>query len=224
MMIFHVIICRMKGVTVAYSDDWTSIKCPDIVIKYSEEEDGTYSDVIPQSVGEYYLKAYIGNSAYEVDITDTYTVKAKPSTVYNDDSDNSSDDVSVYSEDNGVTGNSEEDNYIDNLVDDINEYVNQMSSIGNNTENRAVNSRELKIFEYKGTSVPSEVIEALRNGLNIALKYESMFMGKKYEFIITSEDAKFFNESIPWYGPLYLNMYFILKRLNLLSLFKLMGL
>ena len=215
---------RMKGVTVAYSDDWTSIKCPDIVIKYSEEEDGTYSDVIPQSVGEYYLKAYIGNSAYEVDITDTYTVKAKPAPVYNDDSDNSSEGSNEYSDDNGVTGNSEEDNYIDNLVDDINEYVNQMSSIGNNTENRAVNSRELKIFEYKGTSIPNNVIEALRNGLNIALKYESMFMGKKYEFIITSEDAKFFNESITWYGPLYLNMYFILKRLNMLSLFKLMGL
>lgn len=207
---------NLRGVTVNYSEDWVSSNYPDIVIKYSAEEDGDYVDEVPQSAGEYYLKAYVGDSGCEVAVSDTYTVKARPK--------NTPDLGSVAGAVNELLTadeetQNEEAEKINELIDSITAYVKQNAAKTNKTASSTGNDRTLKIFEYKGTSIPNNLINAIRDNPDVAIKYECTYSGKKYEFLITAEDIKYFDKSIRWYGPLYVCFYFTLKELNLLSLF-----
>ena len=206
---------NLRGVTVNYSEDWVSSNYPDIVIKYSAEEDGDYVDEVPQSAGEYYLKAYVGDSGCEVAVSDTYTVKARPK--------NTPDLGSVAGAVNELLTadeetQNEEAEKINELINSITAYVKQNAAKTNKTASSTGNDRTLKIFEYKGTSIPNNLMNAIRDNPDVAIKYECTYSGKKYEFLITAEDIKYFDKSIRWYGPLYVCFYFTLKELNLLSL------
>ena len=254
---------NMKGVRVSYSDDWTKANYPNIVIKYSDEEDGVYAKEVPNSVGEYYIKAYVGNPEREITVNDTtYTIKPKPQPQNNPNSGNTikvvpyipkeentfsirdvipddiykqifrpdstadSKDADKHEKNTANDSNeivvekvyNEEEQKVNSLINDIDSYIKQTAV----TAKGANNSTAVRVYEFSGKSVPSNLIDAVRDNKNIALKYETTYMGKKFEFLITSEDAKYFDKSIKYYGPLYINLYFVLKNLNMLPLFSIM--
>ncbi len=77
---------NMKGVTVDYSEEWEKAGYPDILIKYSDEENGDYTETLPNAEGTWYLKAFIGEQ--EISVSDTYTVNPASEPEENDPEEN----------------------------------------------------------------------------------------------------------------------------------------
>lgn len=190
----------MHGVTIAYSDEWTEAEYPTVTFKYCDEENGTYTEDIPAEAGTWYVKAYVGASEEEVAITDTYTVKLKP----------------VVSQSNDDSQSHSESREINNLVSQI-EAINKAVeaaavNVGTNTVN--VNNLTEHVIEYTGGGINKSVIDALKKGNGVALHYKATYEGKEYDFTIKGDDDFFFDDSVQWYGPLYIQHLINLRNLR----------
>ena len=203
----------LTGVTVTYSDEWLEADYPDIVIKYSAEEDGEYLADQPYDVGTWYLKAYVGETQQEVVIDDTYTINPKK-VVKKDDGDSYTAPVigSVVEKITGSSANSGvNETYINGLIEQINTFSQQ---------NKANGEESQQIIEYKGNSIPSSLIEALAASKGTVLHYTGTYMGKKYDFMIQGGEDFFINKNVKYYGPLYIQFLMTIQKLRQMGLTK----
>lgn len=203
----------LTGVTVTYSDEWLEASYPNIVIKYSAEEDGEYLADQPYDVGTWYLKAYVGETQQEVVIDDTYTINPKK-VVKKDDGDSYTAPVigSVVEKITGSSANSGvNETYINGLIEQINTFSQQ---------NKANGEESQQIIEYKGNSIPSSLIEALAASKGTVLHYTGTYMGKKYDFMIQGGEDFFINKNVKYYGPLYIQFLMTIQKLRQMGLTK----
>lgn len=181
-----------KGVTAKYSSDWQNANFPNISFKYSSEIDGEYTDAIPSTVGTWYIKAFVGSSETGIVIDDiTYTTLPAP--VHNKDA------SSGESASQGIP------NWDEKFVEYVKETVSLINAINKDKEiDNTKDNNTKRTVEYSANSIPRSIMNALANSNGVTIHYSTVYMGKKYDFVITKEIAMMADKSVPYYGPMYI--------------------
>lgn len=125
------------------------------------------------------------------------------------------------STDNNNTTTNNDNNNTTNPADDNNNNNNNTPSVNNDQTsapalyedlcdalNYAISKGEKVTVEYKttGDALPLYVIKKLVNNPNITLDYTFVYEGNTYNLKLNKKNIKF-DETIEWYGPLYLLKY-----------------
>ncbi|MCR5279584.1 MAG: InlB B-repeat-containing protein [Lachnospiraceae bacterium] len=87
--------------------------------------------------------------------------------------------------------------------------LNLGNSIRLSTARNTDGSTQTIINYSSGDSLPSNIMSAMKDSKNMTLVFTYEYQGKNYKVEITGEEAaRYFDPTIPWYGPLWLDAHF----------------
>ncbi|MBP9995942.1 MAG: hypothetical protein KBT19_01540 [Lachnospiraceae bacterium] len=208
-----------RGVTVSYSNEWEKAKYPNITFKYSDTIDGDYVATLPNRVGTWYVKAYVGEATEGIAIDETYTVTPKPVVDNKKDnekkivtSDESDEDVSNENVPSGESDKPDVTSGQTNETQNVQEMIRRIKEFGK--LQKTGNGEGQLVIEYSGASISNAMIMALAGSKNTVIHYTTTYKGQKYDFIITSEIAALADKRVKWCGPRYIQHLFNLRDLN----------
>lgn len=98
-----------------------------------------------------------------------------------------------------VSNNSPEARYMASL-DEVSDKISETFEKLNKGDNKV----EKTIYFSSGDSLPVDVMKTLKKCNGVTLDFVCTYEDKKYHFVIKGGDAMKLDETIPWYGPLYL--------------------
>lgn len=90
------------------------------------------------------------------------------------------------------------------FTESLDETQNKISEIAKSLLSGEVKGEQTVFFEG-GDSLPLDIMKSLKGANGVTLDFKCEYDNKKYHFVIKGGDLMKLDESIPWYGPLYLS-------------------
>lgn len=201
--------------SVSYTEAWENAGCPHVNFAYLVTPEGGSSEYVvefPTEEGDYEVKASIGGMVLE-----EKTVHITPQT--GNDPYGGTDPNGGNTNPEGNPQNTEhvpspEERANQKLREEYDTAIDQMKVIAESIANRigngetTSNEEENVIYFSSGDSLPGYMLRSLQKYDGVVLDFTCTYEGKEYHFRITGGDSLLLDESVEWYGPLYLTKLF----------------
>ncbi|MCR4618597.1 MAG: hypothetical protein K5669_10510 [Lachnospiraceae bacterium] len=161
------------------------------VVIVHELSDGTYEVIPTEYISEY------NAIVFETSSFSNYAIALRDGTPTPADQDSQDSQDNQEGQQSGSGNKSFNDKYMDTLSD-LSDYIGELG----------VNS-DTTIVYSGGDSIPEFVMAKLKDCPNVSIEFSYTYEGVKYDVLITGKRmAELYDETIPWYGPLWLAQYF----------------
>lgn len=93
------------------------------------------------------------------------------------------------------------------VSDAFGDYLDYLDKLREALEKAIIKGGEQTIYWNEGTALPYDIMKTISENSNITLVFTYTYENVDYKVVLNGKNVKAYTD-VPWYGPLYLNMYY----------------